>query len=118
LGSKSRNGFLAHVGDGDTVATIFVALGYSPAFTYEKYRTEWADGTGHCVIDETPIGTYAELEGPEDWIDKTAAALGVNRSEFQNESYGRLFDLWKLETGSPANDLAFEAIGADLPLRA
>src|SRR5271163_4113080 len=99
------------IGDGETVATIFAALGFTPAFIYEKWRTEWADGVGHCVIDETPIGTYAELEGPEEWIDKTAAALGVNQSEFQNESYGRLFDLWKQDTGSSANDLTFEAIG-------
>ena len=42
------------VGDGDTVAAIFAALGITPAFTYEKWRTEWTDGTGHCVIDETP----------------------------------------------------------------
>ncbi len=99
------------IGDGETVATIFAALGFPPAFTYEKWRTEWTDGTGHCVIDETPIGTYAELEGPEDWIDRTAAAVGVDPSEFQNESYGRLFELWKEQTGSPANDLTFAAVG-------
>jgi len=98
------------IGDGDTVAAIFVALGFAPAFIYEKWRTEWADGTGHCVIDETPIGTYAELEGPEEWIERTGAALGVNPNEFQNESYGRLFDLWKQETGSSASDLTFEAV--------
>ncbi len=100
------------VGDGDTVAAIFAALGFVPAFTYEKWRTEWADGTGHCVIDETPIGTYAEVEGPEDWIDRTAAALKVDQSMFQNDSYGRLFELWKLETGSEATDLTFAAVGA------
>src|SRR5271170_1719770 len=101
------------IGDGDTVAAIFVALGYSPAFTYEKYRTEWADGTGHCVIDETPIGTYAELEGPEDWIDRTAAALAVDQGDLTNLSYGRMFELWKQETGNPANDLTFaEVVGA------
>jgi adenylate cyclase class 2 len=99
------------IGDGETVAAIFAALGYTPAFTYEKFRTEWTDETGHCVIDETPIGTYAELEGPEAWIDKTAAALGISASEYMSESYGRLFDLWKQETGSPANDLTFEAVG-------
>ncbi|AXC15099.1 adenylate cyclase [Acidisarcina polymorpha] len=99
------------VGDGDMVAKIFASLGFMPAFTYEKWRTEWSDATGHCVLDETPIGLYAELEGPEDWIDRTAAALGVHRSEFMNLSYGRLFELWKQETESAANDLTFEAIG-------
>jgi adenylate cyclase, class 2 len=99
------------IGDGETVAAIFAALGFTPAFTYEKWRTEWADGAGHCVIDETPIGTFAELEGPEDWIDKTSTALAVASGEMTNLSYGRMFELWKEQTGSPANDLTFAAIG-------
>jgi adenylate cyclase class 2 len=99
------------LGDGDTVAAIFAALGYYPAFTYEKWRTEWADATGHCVIDETPLGLYAEIEGPEEWIERTAAALGVAPSQFVSLSYGRLFDLWRERTGSPVTDLTFEAVG-------
>jgi adenylate cyclase, class 2 len=98
------------LGDGETVAAIFAALGFIPAFTYEKWRTEWADGNGHCVIDETPLGTYAEIEGPEDWINRTAAALGVDPTEFIGLSYGRLFEVWKAETGSPATDLTFAAV--------
>jgi adenylate cyclase class 2 len=99
------------LGDGETVAAIFAALGFTPAFTYEKWRTEWADDIGHCVLDETPLGTYAEIEGPEDWINRTAAALGVDPSEYIGLSYGRLFEVWKEQTGSPANDLTFEAVG-------
>lgn len=99
------------LGDGETVATIFAALGFTPAFTYEKWRTEWADETGHCVLDETPLGIYAEIEGPEDWINRSAAALGVESSEFIGLSYGRLFEAWKEETGSPATDMTFAAVG-------
>lgn len=99
------------LGDGETVAAIFASLGFLPAFTYEKWRTEWADETGHCVIDETPLGTYAEIEGPEEWINQTAAALSVDSSEYIGLSYGRLFEVWKEQTGSPANDLTFEAVG-------
>lgn len=98
------------IGDGNTVAAIFASLGYTPAFTYEKYRTEWSDETGHCVIDETPLGTFAELEGPEDWIDRTAAAIDVNASDLTNLSYGRMFEIWKERTGSPVNDLTFAEI--------
>jgi adenylate cyclase class 2 len=101
------------VGDGETVAAIFAALGYTPAFIYEKWRSEWVDGTGHFVIDETPIGVYAELEGPEEWIDTTAAAVGIDPGEFSNLSYGRLFELWKEETGSEATDLSFEQISGE-----
>jgi len=99
------------VGDGETVAAILASLGYVPAFTYEKYRSEWSDGAGHCVIDETPLGTFAELEGSESWIDRKVAALGIDFADLTNLSYGRLFELWKEETGSEANDLTFAAVG-------
>jgi len=36
------------------------------------------DGEGHCVVDETPIGNFAELEGSAEWIDRTAARLRVD----------------------------------------
>jgi adenylate cyclase, class 2 len=37
------------VEDGEAVAAIFKVLGYTSAFVYEKWRSEWADGTGHGV---------------------------------------------------------------------
>jgi adenylate cyclase class 2 len=98
------------VEDGEAIALIFKHLGLKEAFIYEKWRTEWADQTGHCVLDVTPIGVFAELEGPAEWIDETAKKLDVDDSAFMTLSYGRLFDLWKQQTGSPVNDLTFEAI--------
>jgi adenylate cyclase, class 2 len=102
------------VADGPTLAAIFEQMGYLPAFTYEKYRSEWSQPTGdtiaHLVIDETPIGTYAELEGPIDWIDRTLAALNVDHATCLTDSYGRLFLDWKQRTGSPAENLTFAEI--------
>jgi adenylate cyclase, class 2 len=98
------------VADGEALGTVFTYLGYESAFTYEKWRTEYADATGHCVLDETPIGTFAELEGPEEWIDATSAFLGLHASQLITLSYGRLFDEWRQQTGSVATDLTFEAI--------
>jgi len=49
------------VSDGNNLALIFHSMGLDPAFRYEKWRTEWSDGAGHCVVDETPIGNFAEL---------------------------------------------------------
>ena len=98
------------VADGKALAEVFRSLGLAPAFRYEKWRSEWSDGEGHCVLDETPIGTFAELEGAADWIDRAAAKLGVNADEYITASYGRLFEQWKAEHNSPANDLTFDAI--------
>jgi adenylate cyclase class 2 len=98
------------IADGEALAEVFLALGLVPAFRYEKWRAEWTDGEGHCVIDETPIGDYAELEGPSAWIDRTAAALGVDPAQYVTLSYGRLFDAWREEHSSSATDLTFAAI--------
>ena len=100
------------VADGETLGGVFAALGYAPAFRYEKWRTEWADGIGHCVVDETPIGNFAELEGPAEWIDATAARLGLDPAQYMTASYGRLFEEWCREHGSDARDLTFSAVGA------
>ena len=97
--------------DGEQLAAIFEHLGYHPVFRYEKFRAEWSDNTGHIVIDETPIGTWAEAEGPTAWIDSILTSLGVDQSTCSTESYGRLFTQWKERTGSPARNLTFEEIG-------
>lgn len=101
------------VADPHALAEIFRQLGYTPAFIYEKYRTEYSifdtptNTTPHLVLDETPIGTYAELEGPTDWIDRTLAALNIDPATCLTDSYGKLFLDWKQRTGSPADHLTF-----------
>jgi adenylate cyclase, class 2 len=98
------------VEDGPVLAKVFEALGFSPVFIYEKWREEWTDGQGHCVLDETPLGVYAELEGPSDWIDTTAQQLGIPESDFITLSYGRIFESWRDETGSKAQNFTFAEI--------
>ncbi|MGC2617353.1 MAG: class IV adenylate cyclase [Terracidiphilus sp.] len=100
------------VGDGEVLAQVFLSIGLVAAFRYEKWRSEWTDDEGHCVIDETPIGDYAELEGSPDWIDRTAARIGVSRADYITLSYGRLFEQWREEHHSSANDLTFDAVAA------
>lgn len=108
----------SEVSDGEAIAEIFTRLGFEPSFRYEKYRSEYSHpgqarngiATGHVVVDETPIGVYAELEGPTGWIDQTLVALGVNFSQCLTESYGRLFTEWKKRNGSSADNLTFDEI--------
>jgi len=100
------------VSDGEALAEVFRSLGLVAAFRYEKWRSEWSDGEGHCVVDETPIGIFAELEGTAEWIDRAATRIGVDGSDYLTLSYGRLFDLWREQHQCVANDLTFEAIAA------
>ena len=97
------------VSDGSVLAQIFHSIGLTPAFRYEKWRTEWSDGEGHCVVDETPIGNFAELEGSPAWIDRIAALLGIDPGQYITLSYGRLFEAWRDQHGSSAQDLTFAA---------
>jgi adenylate cyclase class 2 len=96
------------ISDGNALAEVFHSIGLEPAFHYEKWRTEWTCDQGHCDVDETPIGNFAELEGSAQWIDATAARLGVERSQYITLSYGRLFDLWREQHNSPAQNLTFD----------
>ena len=100
------------VTDGAALAEVFRSLGLVPAFRYEKWRSEWSDGAGHCVLDETPIGTFAELEGAPDWIDCTATRLGIPSTGYITLSYGRLFEEWRAQYNSSASDLTFAAVQA------
>lgn len=108
---SSREELETAVEDGRTMDAILRALGYSPAFRYEKFRAEWEQGKNEkVVVDETPIGTFCEIEGPPRWIDETAKALGVDRSEYIVKNYATLFMEWKKQTKSVAKDMTFTAI--------
>ena len=115
---KTRIETETHLDDGTALALIFEQLGYVSAFRYEKFRSEWsylANSDCHLVLDETPIGTFAELEGPPAWIDDALIRLGVDPARCITLSYGKLFLAWKDRTQSPATDLTFDQIPALTP---
>jgi adenylate cyclase, class 2 len=101
------------IADGAALAEVFRSIGLIPAFRYEKWRSEWSDGEGHCVVDETPIGAFAELEGRPEWIDRIAAKLEVPDWRYMTLSYGRLFEQWCADNNSRAENLTFEEVGAE-----
>ena len=96
--------------DGRKMDAILRALNFSPVFRYEKFRTEWSDGKGHVVVDETPIGNFGEIEGPSRWIDQTAKKLQIPPSDYITKSYGELFLDWKKKNRSPAREMTFKEI--------
>ena len=108
---KTRMETETKVADGKKMDAILRALGYRPTFRYEKFRAEWSGDKGHVVIDETPIGSFGEIEGPPRWIDTTAARLGIHRGDYITDTYAGLFFSWKRRTRSPAKDMTFRAIG-------
>lgn len=91
---KVREEIEVEVADAAILANIFEGLGMSGWFRYEKYRTTyqlpaskaWADGL-LIELDETPIGTYVELEGPPGAIDHAARELGFAKREYVLKNY-------------------------------
>jgi adenylate cyclase class 2 len=107
---SSREELETVIADGKKMEMILLALGYAPAFHYEKFRAEWSDGKGHVVVDETPIGNFCEIEGPPRWIDATAKKLGVTPADYITKNYAGLFSEWKARTKSRAKEMTFTEV--------
>ncbi len=108
---KVRVELETRIENGPQMDSILRALGFAPTFRYEKYRAEWSDGTGHVVLDETPIGNFGEIEGPPRWIDRTAAKLGIASAYYITHTYADIFFTWKRKTRSLATEMTFRAVG-------
>ncbi|HEV2315506.1 MAG TPA: class IV adenylate cyclase [Candidatus Acidoferrales bacterium] len=76
------------------IERLFARLGLRRGFRYEKYRTKYelAAFPGLDVdLDETPIGTFLELEGSRRAIDGVARALGYSEKDYIAVSYLELY---------------------------
>ncbi len=107
---KTRVETETKIADGGKLEKILRSLGYAPAFRYEKFRAVWSDGEGQVVVDETPIGSFGEIEGAGRWIDRTALQLGIDRAWYITQSYMELFFAWKQKTRSRAREMTFQAM--------
>jgi len=95
---KVRDEIEVEVAESANLARIFEGLGMSGWFRYEKYRTTFrlpaskAWGKGLLIeLDETPIGTFVELEGPAEAIDRAAEELGYSKRDYVLKNYLRLY---------------------------
>jgi adenylate cyclase class 2 len=90
-GLKARPEVEVDVSDADAAQSLLDALGYAPAFRYQKYREVWEWQGVEIVLDETPIGAFLEIEGEAAAIDDAARALGRTPDEYLSASYPDLF---------------------------
>jgi adenylate cyclase, class 2 len=79
------------VADGETLLYIFQQMGFEVWFRYEKYREEFGAADAVIALDETPIGTFIEIEGGEQAIVDIAAALGYSADDYVLDSYRGLW---------------------------
>lgn len=91
---KVREEIELEVADAENLTKVFEGLGMRGWFRYEKYRTTFAlPATSPWArnllieLDETPIGTFVELEGPAEAIDRAARELGYSPRDYVLKNY-------------------------------
>jgi adenylate cyclase class 2 len=113
---KVREEFELEVANGAVLTKIFEGLGMNGWFRYEKYRTTfclpaafgWAKGL-LIELDETPIGTFVELEGPPAAIDRAAQELGFAKRDYIVKNYLALYVDECRQLGQEPRDMVFAA---------
>jgi adenylate cyclase class 2 len=113
---KVREELELEVADADVLSRILEGLGMSGWFRYEKYRTtfrlpvsaSWAKGL-LIELDETPIGTFVELEGPSEAIDRAARELGYLKRDYILKNYLALYVEECRRLGQEPRDMVFAA---------
>ena len=113
---KVREEFELEIADSGALTKIFEGLGMRGWFHYEKYRTtfrlpaaaSWAKGL-LIEVDETPIGTFVELEGPPAAIDRAAQELGFEKRDYVIKNYLALYVEDCRRQGKEPKDMVFAA---------
>jgi len=113
---KVREEIELEISDAGVLTKIFEGLGLRRWFRYEKYRTtfrlpaasSWAKGL-LIELDETPIGTFVELEGPPSAIDRAAQELGFSVRDHIVNTYLGLYIEECRRQGKQPKDMVFES---------
>jgi len=106
---KIRDEYETVIGDGEVVQRVLEELGLHVWFRYEKYREEYAAEDVTIAIDETPVGTFVEIEGGEEGILAMTTALGRAPADFVLDSYRGLFVKHREEFGLTGPNMVFTA---------
>ncbi len=107
-GFKVREETIVMIGSFGTGKKLLEAVGYRPAFVYEKKRQTWELGDVGILLDVMPlIGNFMEIEGTEEGIRETAGKLGLDMKDAITKSYGYLFRKHCGEKGVKMDDFVF-----------
>jgi adenylate cyclase class 2 len=108
-GVNARTEIEFEAGDFNAARAFLEALGYEISLVYEKYRTTYELDGVEVVLDRTPIGDFAELEGPDGAaIAAAAEKLALDWGARSIVSYTFLFDAVKTALNLSMRDLTYE----------
>lgn len=90
---KIRKEYETEVKNAKQTKKILRELGFTPAFSYDKYRTIYRIKKLKICLDETKIGNFIELEGEQTQIVRGAKSLGFDKKGFIKQDYVQLLTL-------------------------
>ncbi|HKF52760.1 MAG TPA: class IV adenylate cyclase [Candidatus Acidoferrales bacterium] len=108
---KERQEIEYHLENAPRFARVLRSIGLRPWFQYEKYRTKYrirGEAHLHIDLDETPIGSFLELEGSRREIDRTAKALGYSVRDYITASYLELYAADCSQKGLRVTNMVFD----------
>jgi adenylate cyclase class 2 len=105
---KVREELEIEVKDAALVLRLLERLDLQVCFRYQKYREEYVRGDVILTIDDTPVGTYVELEGDEQGITEIAQAMGRTMADYVLESYRDLFATARAQRKLTGTDMVFD----------
>lgn len=104
---KVRSELETEIQDADSMLRILKMMGLRIAFRYQKYRTIYRKSGCLIMLDETPIGTYVELEGPGTIIRAVAHSFGFRKEDFITETYAELFSKYRKDNSNKKRNMMF-----------
>ena len=106
---KMREEQETEVADAEVIRRVLHELGFVAWFRYQKFREEYEAPGVVIALDETPVGTFLEIEGSEEGILTTADALGCSPEDFILNSYRGLFVAFAEANNLTGRDMLFDA---------
>lgn len=108
-GIHNRQEIEITVGDFAAARRFLEALGYQVIWVYEKYRTTYTIQGMEITLDETPLGEFAEIEGPTAAAIQVACEmLGLDWEARLLDSYAGLFERARTTLALDVTDLVFD----------
>jgi adenylate cyclase class 2 len=105
---KTREEIETTAGDAGAIESILRHVGFDPWWRAQKFREEYVIAAAKIAVDETPMGTFVEIEGADVDIARLAGAFGRAPRDYIVVPYRRLFVEWCEARGLEAGDMLFE----------
>ena len=91
---KRRREAETPVADGPACRELLAVLGFRAQLSYQRHRTVLrrpGSAGGELDWDDTPLGSYLEIEGGAAWVRRTTRELGLALGAAEPRSYPELY---------------------------